>query len=172
MTSEFDAGLERRTVVTAALWAAPAIVVARGVPMAATSTTPTSSLGLGVIAVRASGPNWDSTTQPNLAPGFRFSAAVATTVDLAIIKTGASATSSQVLTAYDNIVWSAGPGTYASTSVPISPAKTLGVTVKAVDLAVGTYTAAIYPHGDSTPSATAVFTVYKESGVFKVRLGA
>ena len=163
--------ISRRAVVTAAVWTAPAIVVISAAPALAASVT-AQSASAGVVAVRVTGPNWVSLAA-NEAPGFRFSSTTNQLVDMSISKTGVAGTLSELFTVYDSVPWSTGSGnTWAAGSVSITSAKTLGITVKPVDKAVGTYTALIYPHGNPNPSGTAVFTVYKESGVFKVRLGA
>lgn len=163
--------VERRTVVTAAAWAAPAIVLAQGLPMASTSSTPPLT-ALGVTAVRAAGPNWESTSSANLTPGFRFSSSGANTVDLLITKTGAAATLAELFTVYDSVPWSTGSGNaWAALSVAITGTKTLGITIKAIEKAVGTYTATIQQHGSSVVAGTAKFTVYKSGTTFQVRLG-
>ena len=163
--------ISRRAVVTAAIWTAPAIVVASAAPALAVSAAP-QSITAGVVAVRASGPNWVSTAA-NEAPGFRFSSTVNQLVDLSISKTGVAGTLSELFTVYDSVPWSTGSGnTWAANSVSITSTKTLGITVKPIDKAIGTYTALIYAHGNTTAQGVAVFTVYKEGTAFKVRLGA
>ncbi|MGC4175661.1 hypothetical protein [Demequina sp.] len=170
MSHEVDAVLERRTVITAAAWSAPAILIAQGVP--ALSASGAAPLQQSVIAVRATGPNWESTTQANLTPGFRFGSTVTAQVDLTITKTGSAATLAELFTVYDSVPWSTGLGNNWVATANITSAKTLGITIKAIDKAVGTYTATIRPHGSTVAAATAVFTVYRDGTIYKVRNGA
>jgi len=172
MTDHDDLLVDRRTVITAAAWSTPAIMLAAGVPMASASGVAPLDTTAGVLAVRVTGPAWESTSSANLTPGFRFSSTAVNSVDMTITKTGTAASLAELFTVYDSVPWSTGTGNnWVATGVSITPAKTLGITIKAIEKAVGTYTAKIFIHGATTPSGTAIFTVYKDGANFRVRPG-
>jgi hypothetical protein len=170
MTETDAVGVDRRAVVTAGAWAVPAIVLATGLPMASASgTTPAATVF--VAAVRAAGPAWEGTG--TLAPGFRFGMYTAGVANLMIEKlSGPVATFSTIFTKYQAPAWTTN-SIYTTTNVsigagsPAASANTIGVTLNAVDAAVGRYIATISPVGGGTP-ATARMEITKVGGTFQV----
>jgi hypothetical protein len=169
--SEIDVvSVDRRTVVKAAGWGAPAILLAKGLPMASASQEPPVAT-VFVAAVRAAGPNWEGTG--TLAPGFRFGMYSAGVANLMIEKlTGPAATFTTIFTKYQSATWTTN-SIYTATNVslaaglPNNSANTIGITMNAVDGAVGRYVATISPVGGGTP-ATAQFEITKSGTTFQV----
>lgn len=157
-------GLDRRQLIKAGAWAAPALVLATAAPAAAVSGGP-SEASVWVELARAgsgSATAWAG-TGASVAPGFRFGVHdVSKSATVTILRNQPSGDLPWPTAIFNTfgVNWSKGEGSYTTAKYFIAQpttnqsANTLGITFKNVTAANGTYVATITDGSGNYASAT------------------